>query len=310
MEIQPIADLIGHHHPIYSLCANESKPLFYSAGHDKGVVEWDAETPKFNRVLCPAEHTVYELREVPEWDSLIIAQRNGEVQVVNRSTGRLECAIRHHKKPVFCTAYHFLSSEEIILYIGSEDGVLSSWRINKNGEFKEEKTLYLPDSAIRSMAKSPDNKWLVLGTKDGKIVWVDRENLHIESIRIAHESGLTCVRFSPDGTALYTSGRDARMCVFDVSSKELVRNFVPHLYAVYALDFHPTLPIFATASRDKAVKIWSHPDGKLLRSISLDKGFDAHKLSVNSLCWKPDGSSLFTAGDDKRILVWEINFSS
>ncbi|HZH55358.1 MAG TPA: WD40 repeat domain-containing protein, partial [Sphingobacteriaceae bacterium] len=84
------------------------------------------------------------------------------------------------------------------------------------------------------------------------------------------------------------------------------REFVPHMFAIYSMEFHPNLPVFATASRDKSVKIWSAEDFRLLKSLSIEKGWEAHRLSVNALTWHPNGDQLFTTGDDKVIMVWDV----
>jgi WD40 repeat protein len=57
---------------------------------------------------------------------------------------------------------------------------------------------------------------------------------------------------------------------------------------------------------DKTIKIWGADDFKLYKTISREKGFEGHFLSVNKAIW--NGDQLISCSDDKKILVWELNF--
>ena len=78
------------------------------------------------------------------------------------------------------------------------------------------------------------------------------------------------------------------------------------MFTVYAIEYHPTLPVFATGSRDKSIKIWSADDFRLLRIISLEKGFDCHRLSINDIVWNPLKNQLISVSDDKTAMVWDV----
>lgn len=314
MKFNKVTHLVGHHHPIYALAASSSVPRFYSAGHDKGVVEWDATQWQFIRVLCPIPQTAYQLQLVPEWNALLVALQSGTVHLVDLDSGQFLYTNDYHKKPVFAIGYDYQEhSDTLRIYIASEDGVLTQWLLKKSSEVQQLASFQLA-VPIRCLAINARMNTLVLGDKQGFLHFFDRDALTLIKSVQAHEQGVTSVRFSPDGKCLFTSGRDARMCVFDSLSYSQIHEWVPHLFAAYAIQFHPSLPVFATASRDKSVKIWSADDFRLLRSLSIEKGFEAHRLSVNSLTWDASGKYLITAGDDKIIMVWEwesfANFDS
>jgi WD40 repeat protein len=65
---------------------------------------------------------------------------------------------------------------------------------------------------------------------------------------------------------------------------------------------HPTLPIVATCSSDKTVRIYSLTNFKLLSTIS-----DGHKRSVRTCAWKPhlQGESVLATGSfDATVGIW------
>jgi centriolar protein POC1 len=166
------------------------------------------------------------------------------------------------------------------------------------------------DGAVRCLAVHPDpsQKILAAGSKEGSIlIYNYQSNQLIQDIQ-AHDHLLTALTFDPSGVFLLSAARDSKLKMFDCRAAVLRQEWVPHLFAVYKIAFHPTKPYFATASRDKDIKIWSFPDGKLKKSISVQKGMPAHRLSVNSIAWSASGDQLISVGDDKMVLVWNMDF--
>ena len=84
-------------------------------------------------------------------------------------------------------------------------------------------------------------------------------------------------------------------------------NVPAHLFSIYSIAFHPELPYFATASRDKSIKIWDSENFELRKTLSFEKGYDMHRLSVNKIIWDTE-NRLISVGDDKLVKVWEVVF--
>lgn len=316
LEISKSAHLTGHHHPVYAMAMAAGGKGFYTAGNDKGVVQWNLEKPGFEKVLCLVPHTVYALHVLPEQQGLLLSMRNGEVWRVNTDNGQVVERFDLHQKPVFAIGSRIGAGGLRELIIGSEDGGVSVWNLQDSLDGDDQTDIQrlvyhftLSGAAIRCMAISPDGKWLCFGAKDGKIAVLDAMDLSLHQMLDAHKEVVTSLCFSPDSRYLMSSGRDARFCVFRTSDFGLEKEFVPHMYAVYAMQYHPVLPIFATASRDKSIKIWSAEDFRLLKSISMDKGMEAHRLSVNALTWDHTGKFLLSTGDDKVVMVWKVKGS-
>jgi centriolar protein POC1 len=59
---------------------------------------------------------------------------------------------------------------------------------------------------------------------------------------------------------------------------------------------------------DKSIKIWGADDFKLYKIISREKGYPSHVLSINKLAW--NGNQLISASDDKRVMIWDIQFDA
>ena len=308
VEISKSTQMIGHQNPVYALAADADQGVLYSAGNDKGIVRWNLETGKFERILSPVQHTVYGLHVLQGEQTLIAGMRNGLVRGMDTQTGVSRWELTLHQEPVFALGSLLGKSAGVEVVVAAEDGTVSVWDPSRPTE-----PLYhlnVSESPIRCMAVSPDERWLSFGAKDGTVHIYYAADFSLHTVLSAHTMPVTSLLFSPDGKYLLSAARDARMVVTEIRSDTgeftQKREFVPHMFAIYSMEFHPNLPVFATASRDKSVKIWSAEDFRLLKSLSIEKGWEAHRLSVNALTWHPNGDQLFTTGDDKVIMVWDV----
>jgi WD40 repeat protein len=73
-----------------------------------------------------------------------------------------------------------------------------------------------------------------------------------------------------------------------------------HRGKVAALEITPDSRLLASASYDGSIKLWSLPEGKMLRSLT------GHKSGVYSMVMSPDGSSLISGSHEDSIIVWSL----
>lgn len=300
MEIQKAGTLSGHQNPIFTVENGSEPKVLFTAGNDKGVVQWNLETMAFERIVLPVQSSVYKLYLIPGTSLLAVGMRSGHVSIVDTGTGKAVAKLEHHQRPVF-DIIAFTDKPELIL--SSEDGSVSVWN---RRDFSLLYHFSVSEETVRTIAISPDGKTVVFGTKDGKIKLYDAIEYGFMTEIAAHTLPVTSLRFSPDGEHLLTGGRDAQLNVYDTGDFSLHKTFTPHMFTVYAIEYHPTLPVFATGSRDKSIKIWSADDFRLLRIISLEKGFDCHRLSINDIVWNPLKNQLISVSDDKTAMVWDV----
>jgi WD40 repeat protein len=76
-------------------------------------------------------------------------------------------------------------------------------------------------------------------------------------------------------------------------------------WAIYDIAFSPNGMYFATASRDKTVKIWDAENYVVLKRFEGQK-YKAHSHSVNKLLWL-NQKQLLSTGDDGSIRLWGID---
>jgi WD40 repeat protein len=104
---------------------------------------------------------------------------------------------------------------------------------------------------------------------------------------------------------LLSGGKDGFLNIWSCKNFELIKSLPAHNFALYGICFHPNENIFATASRDKSIKIWDAETIDVLAKLDAKKG--GHLNSVNRIYWSNYNNYLVSTGDDKTIIIWDIN---
>ena len=302
IQIQNTATLSGHQNPIYTVENSQKKGIFFTAGNDKGVVEWSTEKPGFIKVLFPVISSVYSLHSPTSLPLLLAGERNGQVDVFNFEEQRISTVLHFHKLPVF-DIKSVASKNEVLL--SSEDGSVSVWDLT---DLKMLYSFKVADAAARVITISQDEKTVAFGCKDNTVRVYDLKDYSLLYVLDQHTMPISSLQFSPDGKQLISGSRDAQLKVWSTVDYSLIQSIPAHLFAIYSIAFHPTLPYLATASRDKSIKIWDTENFDLKKTISIEKGYDCHHLSINKIIWEPINNQLISVSDDKLLKIWKVEF--
>lgn len=302
MNVEKVAELTGHGNPIFTLELSQKPGILFSAGNDKGLVEWSLATNSFIKVMFPVAASVYAAHGPIGYPLLFTGLRNGDILVFDFIEQKIIKILKGHQAPIFDIKSVNRKKE---LLVASEDGTVSVWSLVS---LERVYTVNVSQDTIRSISISPDEKQVAFGCRDNSIRIYDLDDYTLIKTLHGHTMAVFTVQYAPDGTYLASGSRDAQVKIWDSLSFELIKNIPAHLFAVNHISFHPTLPYFATASMDKTIKIWGADDFKLYKIISREKGFAAHQLSINKLAW--NGDHLISVSDDKRIIIWNIKFDA
>jgi len=295
--LKHLKSLSGHQNPVYALTNAGKEGLFFTAGNDKGVVEWSLDKMSFLKVLMPVKTSVYSLYYYN--DLLFVGLRSGELSIFDLNKQAVTANFAAHEKPVFDVVV-VPSKQEFLT--ASEDGTVGIWSL---ADLSLLYRIRVGTDTVRSIAISPDAKHAAFGCKDGFVRIYDLHDYSLLYVLEKHTLPVTSVQYSPDGKYLISGGRDAQLNFWSAPGYELRHTIPAHLFSVYGIAFHPTLPYFATASQDKSIKLWGSDDLKLYKILSLEKNTNGHTHSINKLVWTPDGKYLLSTGDDKLVMVWE-----
>ncbi|RZK78695.1 MAG: WD40 repeat domain-containing protein [Pedobacter sp.] len=292
--------LSGHQNPVYALATGYKEDTFYSAGNDKGVVQWSLETMSFVKVLCPVQSSVYALHRLNKM--LFIAQRSGQILVFDLEKEQVIASLNFHKKAVF--DLKTISHKNELLSTG-EDGIVAVWSLNDYSLLYQ---FAVVNNTVRTIAISNDETEISVGSKDNVVRVYNSVDYGLTRELNAHKLPITSLSYSPDGRFMISGGRDAQLKIWALPEYELMNNIAAHMFSVYTIAYHPILPYFATCSQDKSIKLWGSDDFKLYKILSLEKNTEGHFHSINKLIWSADGKYLISTGDDRQIMVWRADF--
>lgn len=149
-----------------------------------------------------------------------------------------------------------------------------------------------------------DDKTFVTGGLDHEIgIWNVGLQKPIRRLR-GHSKGVTGIQVIAGGSLIVSGALDQNIRVWKVETGELIRTLNNHTRAVNELKTQPPgqgknsgvrrLPIVASVSNDRTVRLWQPTIGRLVRFCRID----AVPLA---LTWGPEGEWLAVACDDGNV---------
>jgi WD40 repeat protein/serine/threonine protein kinase len=127
---------------------------------------------------------------------------------------------------------------------------------------------------------------------------------------LSHETGVSCVAFSPDGQCLATGAKDGFVRLWQVKNGQQRQKWRAHDEYIPCVAFSRDGRYLATGSRDQTVKVWD-----LEKVLQGEVQMPLRSLETTSRVWSvafsPDGHRLAAGSgreaDEKGVLkVWDI----
>ncbi|MFA9198722.1 WD40 repeat domain-containing protein [Aquirufa sp. KTFRIE-69F] len=291
LQIERIDTFSGHRGPVYSLEKGVDS-LFYSAGSDGWVVQWNLAKPDLGKVIAQIEGSVYAMK-LDATGILWIGHNYEGIQGIQVDDQSQVFAIPTKGLSIFSIA--FVGSNA---WIGHNGGLITVVDIATKSVVKHIKA---SSTSVRCFCVLADNR-VAVGYSDGFIRVFDTTFQLVHSFK-AHESSVFSLQSR--GGELYSVGKDARIKRWS-EDFQLLNEVIGHIYAIHDIQFSPDGKWFATASMDKTVKVWES------ETLTLRKVLDAsrhggHKNSVNKLIWSSFDDLLVSASDDKNLSIWKIH---
>jgi WD40 repeat protein len=299
ISIEKIAALTGHQAAVFALAQGKNTQFILSGSGEGWVVQWDLENPDLGKLIAQTKANIFSLLYVPDQNMVVAGDMNGGVHWLHLNDATLNKHIAHHRRGVF----GIQTIDNQVFTLGG-DGILTRWQVQP---IRSLESIQLTNVALRAMTFAPNSDKMAVGASDGNIYILNSSTFELlQIIEKAHSNSVFCVHFSPDGKYLLSGGRDAQLKVWEVEANFNLFQVIPaHWFTINDLVFHPTRPIFATASRDKTIKIWDANTFELLKVID-GLRLGGHLRSVNRLFWSSYNDYLVACSDDRSVSVWKV----
>jgi WD40 repeat protein len=300
IDIKHIATLTGHSGCVYAMDKGISENTVFTAGSDMFIALWNLETLQAEKFSASLPAAVYAICHIPEKKLLLAGTTTGSIHILDLEKKEEIKMLQHHTAPIFDIKY---SLETNCFYTAGGDGNFAVCSLDTLSLIKMKK---LSLEKVRSIDFNYITSEIAVALGDCNVLIFDLHTLDYKKDFIGHGLASNVVRYSPDGKFLLTGGRDAHLNIWQVGNYELVKSIPAHNWAIYDIAFSPDATLFATASRDKTIKIWNAKTFQLLKRITKEN-FDAHTHSVNKLIWSTYNNYLVSVGDDRLVMVREVN---
>ncbi|MBD2105794.1 substrate-binding domain-containing protein [Nodosilinea sp. FACHB-13] len=153
------------------------------------------------------------------------------------------------------------------------------------------------------VALAPDGQFMVRGTEDGQLQWLDADgNLTKTVVADAHRGAVSAVVVSPDGQTVVSSGADGTLRRWDRIGNSLGEPIEGQGGPILALAVSPDGQTLASGSADGTVERWSLADGtRVGEPIAAPGG------PVQALHYPVGGQTLITGSRDGNLGVWNAD---
>ncbi|KAK5664096.1 hypothetical protein OQA88_311 [Cercophora sp. LCS_1] len=183
------------------------------------------------------------------------------------------------------------------LLTASSSGEFTLW--NGTG-FNFETIMQAHDSAIRALAYSHSDDWLVSADHDGIIKYWQPNFNNVESIR-GHQDPIRDLSFSPTDSKFVTASDDSSLKIFDFAGGVAETTLTGHGWDAKSCDWHPTKGLVVSGSKDHLVKLWDPRTGRCLTTLH------GHKNTITKTVFeRVQGLCLATSARDQTARVFDL----
>jgi RNA polymerase sigma factor (sigma-70 family) len=248
--------------------------------------------------LCAAVYS-------PDGKSLATAGDNGRIHLWDASTGKEIAALEDDKK-VYLLSLAF-SPDGKTLAAGGISFELPTkptfWDLatrKPRHSFENEHDTFGKHSDFRSLAYSPDGKWLAAACDESIHLW---EVATAKEVPVIQPKPISCLAlaFSPDSQTLVWGGlNDGEAVMWDIATRKEVRRFGGHNSILRQLTFAPDGKLLAAGYDDKTIGLWDPATGKEVRRL------EGHESFIASIAFSPDGKTLASsASGAEPVRLWD-----
>ena len=160
------------------------------------------------------------------------------------------------------------------------------------------------DDVAYAASFGPTGHVLAVGCHDHSVVLLENQSGGTKSVLTGHSRPVRALTFVNNDVSLVSCGVDQSICIWNYEQGTFVRSLTNHTQPITCLALRPStgdaLPMIATGSDDKSVRLWQPTIGRMVR-------FQRLTSSVTAIAWTMDGNSIIVGCQDGRIRIVEAD---
>ncbi|MCU0496750.1 MAG: TIR domain-containing protein [Anaerolineae bacterium] len=285
-----------------TLAINPSGTIMAIAYGDDSIRFWDTVTLQpFGDPLLGHNDTIYQLTFSPDGATLASASQDGTVHLWEvRSRKLIQVLDPFERSPLRTVAF---SPDGQLIAAGGETARIVIWQAAD------------PSFPLTILTGHTDRIWRIVFHPNGRQMASSAEDFTVRfwnvrdqiitpaafAVPSIHDNWVVDLAYSPDGTRLASAGADNLIVIWDtLTGLPIGRPLVGHTGIVWRVAFNSQNPAqLVSVGADQQVFIWD----LMTRRGTAHTG---HTEQVRGAIFLPDGQSLYTAGRDRRMILWDV----
>ena len=328
----------GHSGPVWAITSTIDKNYVFSAGEDKRIIVWDANSQQILGELLEHANTINTLELTKDEKHLISGDWSGGLKMWDWRESTKIGEFVGHTAGVYCSTQNLAGT---IMITGGGDYKARVWDIdqrtllgscdNPNSSVfalaltSDEKTLITggfdqkirtfnlisygctgtvdqPAGIVQSMSITPDNRFLVFGTRNNIVkVWNWPEKTEYFS-NTRHNNWVRNIVTTADSKYYISASADRTIRLFNIIDKEEEFIFDKNDGYVFALYLSKDGTMLYSGASDKIARV--RKIGTRNNKVVLLEG---HQKCIMSVAVTPDSKYIVSGSEDKTLRIWEIS---
>lgn len=295
INVKKVHHLTGHKSSLFAIGAYKNNYQFITGDGGGYAVLWNLKDTEKAEVMAKVDSNIFALQYLKSTNKLAIGTMSGNINFIDLREKKLT----HQFNPA-CKAIFDFFLKNNLLYIATETGVLILYDIELKKVVNQVK---ISDKSLRSFSYNTINNKLAIGSSDHYIYIFDLATNEIIHQLSHHKNSVFSLKWLNENT-IASGSRDAHLNIW--KNNTLHKSLPAHYYTINCIAIAPNGKYFATAGKDKSIKIWDSETFDLIKVIDETKT-EMHGNSVNKLLWTNYNDYLISVSDDRNIMVWQLN---
>lgn len=289
-----------HHGNVYAAALSADGGQLLTGSSDDTASLWDATSGKHLHRMKGHTNDVWAVLFAPGGKELLTGSRDESIRYWDRKSGKLLHTTKDAAKDyVFALACH---GEGTAASGGGEGNSVRLWDLRERRPVAAFRDQQARTGKAYGLVYSSCGRYLAAAHNSGVRILDARSGAQLTRLAVQGGEEVYGVAFSPDGTLLASAGVGKKVRIWEVTTGELISELSGHDGDIYSLEFSPCGRMIASAAHGElsTVRIWD------VRNFTQRLALEGHLGSVYRARFGPKPGTLYTAGADTTVVLWDL----